>query len=221
MKKILLILGSAFLALTARSNSIVFDDLGPGNTYNQVSGYAVYTNIGILGTNEIAAQFTAGASGNLAAVDLGLTFLDPTVAAPGAVNVYLYGDASGSPDNANQTLLGSGTPTAQFLTTDNSLVSFSVAGTIPVTMGTTYWLVLKPAVTEYDLWNTSLATIGLVDGSADDSTWAGGTFGLPAFRITATAATGVPDSGSTILLMLGSVAALLVLRPIFQRERCS
>jgi len=49
------------------------------------------------------------ASGNLALVDLGLTF---DAGHQGPVNVYLYGDAGGSPDNANQTLLGSGTPSA-------------------------------------------------------------------------------------------------------------
>jgi hypothetical protein len=218
MKKILLILGSALLALTARSNTIVFSDLGAGNTYNDLIGYDVNAAAGA--AEEVAAQFTAGTSGNLATVDLGLNYASSSQAGP--VNVYLYADASGLPDNASQTFLGSGTPTTLSGTTNNTLVSFSVAGTIPVTIGTTYWLVLKPASSSmFDIWNFSLATTGLVANSLNDSTWNAGTTTLPAFRITAAgAATGVPDSGSTILLMLGSVAALLVLRQIFPREPC-
>jgi hypothetical protein len=62
------------------------------------------------------------------------------------VNVFLYGDAAGSPDNANQTFLGSTSPSAIFDgITNNSVVSFSVAGTIPVTAGSIYYLVVKPS----------------------------------------------------------------------------
>ena len=37
--------------------------------------------------------------------------------------------------------LGAGTPTALFGTTNNSIVSFAIGGTVPVTIGTTCWLV--------------------------------------------------------------------------------
>jgi hypothetical protein len=217
MRKILFILSTAFLALTARGNTIVFSDLGPADTYDQASGYGV-----VGGGADIAAEFTAGASGDLANIDLGLTF---SAGVSGPVNVFLYGDASGTPDNANQTLLGSGTPTVAFGTTNNSLVSFAVAGTVPVTMGTTYWLVLKPAAaTGFDVWNlSSPATPGSVDTSADHATWTGvGPAAiLPAFRITASGAAGVPDSGATFLLMLGSLAALLALHRMLPRQQAS
>lgn len=206
MKKIILIFGAtALLLVTARGTTIVFSDLGPLDTYNQFADYEVVMNPEVL--QEVAAQFTAGVSGNLATVDLGLTYQNA-----GAVNAYLYGDVGGSPDNANQTFLGSGTPTAVFGTTNNSLVSFAVAGTIPVTMGTTYWLVLKPAgAIMLDDWNwSSPAVVGNIALSSTDLTWTAASGTLPAFRITALGAAGVPDSGATFLLLLGSVAALLV-----------
>src|SRR2546423_943814 len=110
---------AALMALcpaNARANTIVFDDLGPGDTYFSSQGYLV-NGASTSGLIETAAQFTAGASGFLATVDLGLTKF---AGLGGPVSVFLYGNASGSPDNANQTFLGSGSPTADFPTTNNS-----------------------------------------------------------------------------------------------------
>ena len=142
MKKLLIILTSAVVAATAGADVTVFNTFGPGDTYNPGLAYQIG---GGANNGEIAAQFTAGASGNLANVALGLTYRLDTDPAFRAVNVFLYGDASGSPDNANQTLLGSSTPIALFDgVTNNSVVSFSVAGTVPVAMGSLYYVVLKP-----------------------------------------------------------------------------
>ena len=190
----------AFCPVQTRANTIVFDTLGQDNTYGSIG-----VQVGFGGV-ESAGQFSAMTSGILATVDLALNFTTGTT--PGSVNVFLYGDAAGSPDNANQTFLGSGTAT-----TAPNLVSFTVAGSVPVTMGSVYWLVLKPAdVFEHTIWNDSSPPVtGSVAQSNDDVTWT--TFNdetLPAFRITAQG--GVPDSGGTFLLMLGSVAALLVLQ---------
>ena len=142
MKELLIILTSVVLVAAARADTTVFDTFGPGDTYNAGLAYQIG---GGANNEEIAAQFTAGASGNLANVALGLTYRLDTDPAFRAVNVFLYGDASGSPDNANQTLLGSTTPIALFDgVTNNSVVSFSVAGTVPVAMGSLYYVVLKP-----------------------------------------------------------------------------
>src|SRR5207248_920679 len=156
----------AFCPVQAQATTIVFNTLGPGDTYLSTSGFAV-VGVGALGVlEEVAAQFTAMTSGNLATVDLGLTFASGHT--PGAVNVFLYADSAGSPNNAIQTFLGSGTPTAKFGTTNNSLVSFTVAGTVPVVTGTNYWLVLKPANVNERVavnWMQSLATAGSIKGS--------------------------------------------------------
>ena len=216
MKKILLILNISVLAITARGSLVLVSGTG-GNTYDANAAYRVNGSFGgSVPIQEVGGLFSALASGNLARLDLGLTY---DAGHQGPVNAYLYGDAGGSPDNANQIFLGSGTPTALFGTTNNSIVSFAIAGTVPVTMGTTYWLVLKPGTTNTsDEWNlTSPPILGTVAFSPDDSIWtvhppvAG--FIHTQFNLWGL----VPDSGSTILLMLGSVATLSGLRRMFSR----
>ena len=201
---------------------IVFNTLGPGDTYNQSAGTFVGFQTQSGGPFfEIAAQFTAQTSGNLATVDLGLTFVSGTT--PGSVSAFLYGDAAGSPDNADQTLLGSGTPTGAFTTTNNSLLSLTVSG-VPVTMGSVYWLVVKPVnpLSQHTIWNASSpAVTGLKQFTTNDSTWQPASNNvLPAFRLE-TGLAPVPDSGDTLLIMLGSVAALLVVQGVLRNERSS
>ncbi len=209
----------ALCPIQTRANTIVFDTLGPGDTYEQLSGYVIIrTSPPGAVFNDFAAQFTAMTSVNLAThlkIDLGLTFQSLTT--PGQMNVFLYGDAAGSPDDAMQTLLGTVTPTEAFGTTNNSLLSLVVSG-VPLVQGTNYWLVLKPDV-GHTRWNASLPAVtgSIAQRRNNDVTWF--TFNdrqLPAFRISAL---GVPDSGGTLLIMLGSVAALLVLQRVLRNER--
>jgi hypothetical protein len=209
MKKFALTLASISIGLTANAITI-FDDFGAGNTYYQIDGWTLVTAGG--GPANVAAQFVAGGTGLLTTVDLGVTYIQQ-----GAVSAFLYADAGGTPDNTNQIFLGTGTPTGQFLTTDNNVLSLSVGGTVPVTMGTTYWLVLKIANSsfEWDLWNfNTVGARGPVDYSIDHSNW--NSFGsntfFPAFRLTASGPSGngngVPDSGGTLAMLGGSVALL-------------
>jgi hypothetical protein len=166
----------------------VFDTFGPGNTYSQLGGFDV-GNVFPYANLEAAAQFTAGASGNLTTVDLGLTYDQPDGFVATPVDVYLAG-SSGSPfDPANETFLGSTTPIGIYGFTNNSVVSFAVAGTVPVTMGSIYRLVVKPSTTNgLDVWNTSL---GQVPGVTNEAYTLNGVPAidqyafLPAFRLTA------------------------------------
>lgn len=205
MKKLLLVVGSAFFALAVQANTIVFDDLGPGGTYDPSHGYDI-GQFGDIDLPNIGARFTAGATGSLATIDIALT----RAGFQGIVNVFLYGDAGGSPNDANQTFLTRLSPAATFGTSNNSLASFTVTGNVSVTEGSAYWLVLKPASGHGGgVWNYSLSTLGTV--GRDYFGWT--TFAdsaLPGFRITAGSA--VPDSGNTFLLLLGSVAILIVLK---------
>ena len=210
MKKLLIILSGALVGLTVQASTIVYSNLGPMDTYDPMFGDGVGTVGGFPRT--IAMEFTAGASGNLATVDLALTFGD-NGAQP--VDVFLYTDASNSPAGSG-ILLGSVTPTAMFQTTNNSLVSLNVLGTVGVTMGTNYWLALKPTSPFIDVWNQALP---LVNGGTASSIDGGVTWfpvlndPLDAFRITANSTgSGVPESGGTLWLLLGSVATIAVVR---------
>jgi len=135
--RINIIVALAILSATAQANTIILDTFGPSNTYNQSAGFAV-TKVPSL--FQEAARFTAGASGQLATIDLGLTW----ETTPGSVLVFLYGDAGGTPNILDQTLLGSVTPTGEFDTTNDSIVTLTVPTGVSLTGGTGYWLVLKP-----------------------------------------------------------------------------
>jgi hypothetical protein len=192
-----------FCPMQVRANTSVFDTLGPGNTYNQTSGLQIIGSSA--GLREAAAEFAPMTDVNGAwKIDLGLTKIPMT--SGGSVDVFLYGNAAGSPDNTDQTLLGSVTPTQFFGTTNNSLVSLTVGG-VPLVQGKNYWLVLKPAAADtHDIWNDSVtSTFCCFAASADDSHWAVSSPGsfTEAFRITT-----VPDSGSTLMLLMTALAAI-------------
>src|SRR3954451_2942311 len=166
-------------AMPLRADLIVFNDLGPGNTHEAGPGLG----IGGLSNTAIAAGFTSLASGNLTTVDLGLTYQQQGTPVP--VQVYLdQALASGLPDEATAILLGSVTPTTEDGPAD-ALASFNVSGVVPVTLGTSYFLVLKAgSVRALDIWNYSFNQSGTVAISAS-----GGAFGFifetpePAFRL--------------------------------------
>ena len=87
----------AFCPVQAQATTIVFNTLGPGDTYLSTSGFAV-VGVGALGVlEEVAAQFTAMTSGNLATVHLGMTHCTQTKLPGGPVGVFLCRDAAGLP----------------------------------------------------------------------------------------------------------------------------
>lgn len=180
----------------------VFSTLGPGNAYDQNSGYTV-GNVPPSLFFESAAQFTAQAGGILSEVDLGLTTQSNTSNVFPSVNVYLANDASGEPDNLSEILLGTVTPTQFFGSTNNSLVSLSSLSSLDISVaaGMTYWLVLKPAGSSSvsDVWNRSAPAIsGAQDFSKDDTNWNNSDSTLAAFQIIA-----VPEPATWEILALG------------------
>jgi hypothetical protein len=185
--------GILLLAASADAQ-IIFDTFGPGDTYNQSAGFAVAGPASSANnTFESAAQFVAAVSGAIQQIDFGLT-----MSGGGPVNVFLYGDAAGAPDNLTQILLGSVTPTEAFGSTNHSIVSLIPAGEVDVIQGTTYWLVLKPGNdTVRDTWNRSLGSSGVQDVSLDDMSWIQANTTLAAFEITA-----VPEPGTYMVAFL-------------------
>jgi hypothetical protein len=83
-------------------------------------------------------------------------------------------------------------------------------------MGSTYWLVLKPAATiGLDVWNEALGPVGGVGQTTYTqfgTQVTAGFFTLPAFSLTASPSGEVPDSGDTILMMLGALVPLAILQ---------
>ena len=200
-----LLVGFFFITLTSGAHAvIVFNTLGPGDTYSFNTAYGVTGSSIQLGPFEQASQFTAQASGPLSEVDIGLTSDSLPNSVGGPVDVYITPDANGFPDNSSEILLGSVTPTHIYGSTNNSLVSVTSLN-YSVTAGETYWLVLKPgSSTTNDMWNLSQpAVAGMVDFSKDDSHWSNNGIGvLGAFRIEA-----VPEP--TTWALLGACSLIL------------
>lgn len=206
-------LGCLFLGVSTAwcAAATVFNTLGPGNTYQQNAGYTVAGPASSIGnTFEPAAQFTALAGGDLSEIDLGLTTRDG-----GSVDVYLYGDAGGSPDNLSQILLGTVTPTQAFGTTNNTITPLFLLNGPSVTAGTAYWLVLKPASDlTRDVWNQSLGFAGMQDISTDDSTWLQANSTLAAFEITS-----VPEVSPIAMMVLTAITVVFYGRSGFRFRR--
>ena len=181
MRSFFVILSSAVLALSSCCHVPVVNTFGPGNTYEPIGGYNVEGTPHHLA--EVAAPFTAAASGNLATVELGLTFnVSPN--GQGPADVYLMAMPVAYQIMPPKCSSPSGTPMAAKETTNNNLVRFAVAGTIPVTKGTNYWLVLKAhGSSVIDLWMMTSVN-GAIASSYDDSKWHTAPLSTPAFRLT-------------------------------------
>jgi len=211
------LLANVLTAQHVTGNTIVFNTLGPGNTYDPQGGFDVHaTSVDDSPLMEPAAQFVPTASGALATVDLGLTYVSP---GPALLDVFLYNDAGGIPDNSSQLSLGSVTPTAVFGAND-SIVTLNVQSSILVTAGSAYWLALKPVTPNdrndgFDRWNGSLPPVpGTVVVSSDDIHWDYLTSPvLPAFRLTVNdQIPAVPETGRTVSLLLIGLSALIAVR---------
>lgn len=210
LKTFIAVVCCTLVASLANADTIVYDTFGPGNTYDGDGGYSIGN--GSNGPNSnVAAGFTSNTTGFLSTVVFGVTF----IGLPEPMNVVFYTDNAGSPNTANQTLLGQVTPTTAFgPAQNNSVVTLVVAGNVALTIGTAYWIGLLPVnPTENEVWNSSLpATIGPVALGANGSYSDIGITGQPAFRVTARTGNGVPETGSTLVLLLGAVGMLAALR---------
>src|SRR5205085_495634 len=142
MSRIILGVSGFLVAWTAHADTVAFNSFGPGNTYDGGSVYYV----GKAGSfpTEQAAQFISQASGFLSTVELALTY--PSDHPPKPVNVFLYNDLNGSPDNSSQIFLGSADPVAIFNPSNNHAVAtLTVTSQVFISLDSIYWLVLKPA----------------------------------------------------------------------------
>jgi len=191
----------------AQANSIVFSTFGPSDSFDTTASWAVHAGDR---SHSVAAQFTAGSTGNLVRIDLGMRFSSSFGA--GIFNAYLYNDIGGAPDAINPIFLSSGS----FFGTFDALVSLPISGNVPITQGSTYWLALQPGSADaWVFWDFSLPLLlGPIDISSDDgASWfsAGTSEEIPAFRLIA-AMPGVPESSSSAAIFAGSFVILVSLR---------
>ena len=116
-------------ASSAGAQLVVFNNFGPGDTYNVASGYVVQTPA-IEGF-----QFVPSASGNLDKIELALSLS----AGPNFAQVYLVGDSSGLPDPNNLVEIWTTNSMPQFGLNNPPLVFPSVWHPM-LSNGTPYWI---------------------------------------------------------------------------------
>lgn len=170
----------------------VFNNFGPGDTFNTATGWAVgppFTQ---------GMQFTASGSGALSTIELALG----SFAGSSTVTVELHADASGTVG----ALLATGTTTTGNTFGSAYPPSVTTMSAATITSGAKYWVVVtSPDLTGWN-WN-STGSAGLRATSTDggSSYTISPSQTLSAFRVSVADASPVPAPPAAVLFALGAV----------------
>jgi PEP-CTERM motif-containing protein len=198
MKKLLLLVAALLLPLFARADTVLYNNLGPGNSYNCCIGWT----IGIGFTQ--GDQFTASATANLSSIDIALAY------ASGPTNgdiVSLYTDAGGMPGTLLEQWTATNLP--NFGTTSNSPIVLTSTNHPLLMAGNQYWLIASPIdQNSNNPWNwNDTGAVGnhYVNGSVSLNTQG-------AFAVFGTTGGSVPEPASMFLLGTGLIGGAASLR---------
>ncbi len=196
MKRIHLLVCIGLLLLVPASRAdVIFSNLGPGGTYNNLGGAWSITNVpGTVIT--MGPAFSVSGTYTLTSIDLALLYNPNAGGANGLVTLTLYTDASGTPGSALESWVLSSVP--DYGSPNGTLVTLP-SGAL-VLSDATYWLIGSASFGVWDLWMVNLdGTKGPVyrNGLVYNAT-------MPAFQVNGTP---IPEP-CTLLLFVSGVLGL-------------
>jgi hypothetical protein len=183
---------------------IIFNDYGPGYTYNTGIGWTVSGSTSAPGNFYQANEFTASVTAAVTEVDLGISLVTGT----NSVTVELRTDNSGVPGSLLESygFVGLG----PFGSQNGPLIATSVTNPTLVA-GTNYWMVVLPGASDtWAVWNWNDQSVtGNGSFSSDGgATWSNGSSEtLGAFEVFGGTAVPAPSTlvMSSILFGMGGV----------------
>ena len=166
----------ALSAAAAAHADVAFNNLSPGDLYDANNGFLVGGPTAIVP----AFQFVSGASGSINRVVLPMQYFSGVSS---EFNIEVFSDAGGVPGN-NLGVLGR-VHGVQFGTSPPPPVQLMPTGTVALTSGTTYWLVVRSIGDSFGSWHVNdHGEQGLrASQSSGSQIWATSTNTRCAFRI--------------------------------------
>ena len=211
----LLLLISSSSATYASTASIItiFDDFGPGNSYQGGQAAPVAGSDSVFGVaRTFAMPFTSFYAANVTQIDLGLSIIGGYSAATDALTVSLDINDGGTLGRTLRSWSLSDLNLLQFGSTSNSVTTISDIKGVHLKAGDSYYLLMAPAdPTTAVAWNiNTVGTIGtrLIDGQPQVAD-------LSAFRILGTPTPPNQNLAEAALLTAPVVTPLPTALPLF------